>query len=186
MPQPTQLPPLTLDHAEERGKAALEQWLGFLDTYSLEELLQKPADGGWSLGQVYDHVLAFVEAFAVPRALVCLAPDAPTEGAKTPAGENVLAYRSFPPTKIGGPPGMVQDLPQPTTVAELQARTQAALQQFEAACAQVRQHPTARGKAQHPILGWLDALEWLLQVGIHTEHHLLQKQRLDAELGKPA
>lgn len=74
-----------------RSLAELEKlsayWLGELDRYSEEELNRVPFAGSWTMGQLYQHLVDAVVAFAVPKIDRCLEPERePATSGKTMVG----------------------------------------------------------------------------------------------------
>ncbi|MGZ5255585.1 MAG: DinB family protein, partial [Flavitalea sp.] len=40
-----------------RFQSTIDKWINALEHFSFEQLSFKPANGGWSLGQLYQHIL---------------------------------------------------------------------------------------------------------------------------------
>jgi len=167
-----------------------------LDGSSLEQLLWKPAEDAWSLGQMYMHLIRSAQFMQLRNAALCLEPDGSPEvsrgAGKTRPGEDLFKAGSFPPDRIQVPPSPQYTPPQPESKEQLiegLRDTVCRMVEIEPMIAsefdtvtQVRLEPgkeIVRNTVLHPRLGGLNALEWFRLIEMHYRHHLLQKMRLD-------
>ncbi|MFA6542419.1 MAG: DinB family protein, partial [Bacteroidota bacterium] len=51
----------------------MNHWLTSLETYTEEQLLRKPSDEEWSLGQVYNHLINSALLFHLKQIELCAA-----------------------------------------------------------------------------------------------------------------
>lgn len=166
-----------------------------LDGSSLEQLLWKPAEDEWSLGQMYMHLIRSAQFMQLRNAALCLEPgDSPevSRAGKTKIGEDLFKTGSFPPDRIRVPASPQYTPPQPDskeqlvdglrdTVRRMVEIEPTIASEFEPVT-QVRLEPgkeIVRNTVLHPRLGGLNALEWFRLIEMHYRHHLLQKMRLD-------
>lgn len=181
----------TLRKFEETVSGYIQQ----LDGSSLEQLLWKPAEDEWSLGQMYMHLIRSAQFMQLRNAALCLEPGGSLEvsqAGKTKLGEDVFKTGSFPPDRIRVPASPQYTPPQPDskeqlvdglrdTVRRMVEIEPTIASEFEPVT-QVRLEPgkeIVRNTVLHPRLGGLNALEWFRLIEMHYRHHLLQKMRLD-------
>lgn len=169
-----------------------------LESFSLEQLLWKPAEDEWSLGQMHMHLIRSAQFMQLRNAALCLAPNGdPTHSStgKTKQAEEMFRSGSFPPERVQVPPSPQYTPPQPESkeqivdglrdtvsrMTEIEPMVAAA---FDPVARDISEpgKVTAFGLAQntvvHPRLGGLNALEWFQLIEMHYRHHLLQKKRL--------
>ncbi|MUT67443.1 DinB family protein [Paenibacillus sp. NEAU-GSW1] len=166
-----------------------------LDGSSLDQLLWKPAEDEWSLGQMYMHLIRSAQFMQLRNAALCLEPGGSPEvsrAGKTKPGEDLFKTGSFPPDRIRVPPSPQYTPPQPESKEQLVGGlrdTVRRMVEIEPTIAsefdpvtQVRLEPgkeIVRNTVLHPRFGGLNALEWFRLIEMHYRHHLLQKMRLD-------
>jgi hypothetical protein len=162
---------------------------------SLDQLLWKPAEDEWSLGQMYMHLIRSAQFMQLRNVALCLEPGGSSEVSreeKTKLGEDLFKMGSFPPDRIRVPPSPQYTPPQPESKEQLVDGLRDTLRrmvEIEPKIAsefdpvtQARSEPSkeiVRNTVLHPRLGGLNALEWFQLIEMHYRHHLLQKQRLD-------
>jgi len=157
----------------------IDQWIVALDSYTLEMLLQKPAPGSWSLGQVYVHITDDTKYFIdqMHLALTCN-----TDGKEDmhPDAKAIFQNNGFPDTLITGP-ATDDTVPQPQNREQLKQSLIATKQKVNRLCADFDLSGST-GKAKHPGLQYFSALEWLQFAEMHLRHHFRQKKRIDEKL----
>ncbi|GKS11802.1 hypothetical protein YDYSY3_28020 [Paenibacillus chitinolyticus] len=87
-----------------------------LDGVSLEQLLWKPAEDEWSLGQMHVHLIHSAQFMHLRNVALCLAPNgnpAVSSTGKTKPGEEVFGAGSFPSDRVQVPPSPQYTPPQP-------------------------------------------------------------------------
>jgi hypothetical protein len=166
-----------------------------LEGTSLDQLLWKPVEDNWSLGQMYMHLIGSAQFMHLRNAALCLGTDGSPEvsrAGKTKTGEDLFKSGSFPPDRIQVPPSSQYTPPQPESKEQLVDGLRDTLRrmvEIEPAIASAFD-PTAKLRSEtdkeivqntvlHPRLGGLNALEWFRLIEMHYRHHLLQKRRLD-------
>jgi DinB superfamily len=186
---------LAMDTKETLSKfeETVSGYMRELDGLTLEQLLWKPAEDEWSLGQMYMHLIRSAQLHLRNVAL-CLEPGGSPEvsqAGKTKWGEDLFKGESFPPERIQLPPSPQYTPPQPESKEQLVAGLQDTLRrmvEIEPIVASVfdpvAQRQSEPGKeivrntVLHPRFGGLNALEWFRLIEMHYRHHLLQKQHL--------
>ncbi|MDG0811187.1 DinB family protein [Cohnella rhizosphaerae] len=184
----------TLRQFEETVNGYLRELEGF----SLEQLLWKPAEDEWSLGQMHMHLIRSAQFMHLRNVGLCLTPNGAPAGSptgKTEQGEAMFRTGSFPPERIQVPPSPQYTPPQPESKEQIVdglRETVSRMTGIEPMVAAVFE-PVARDDSEpgkdaafelaqntvaHPRLGGLNALEWFRLVEMHYRHHLLQKKRL--------
>lgn len=162
-------------------QSVMEIYKQSLGKYTLEQLRQIPADGVWSLAQMYDHVIVVADEY-LDEAEACANAE-PVQGrGKTEFGEKLFGAGGFPPVKIRLPDEMNQPPDNSGTSASLLER----LVQLERRMRELGQklHKIQPDlKTEHGGFGWLNAKEWHQLAEMHFRHHLRQKGELEERLG---
>ncbi|MBC9929804.1 SRPBCC domain-containing protein [Chitinophaga qingshengii] len=153
---------------------ALDQWVAFLDDYSLEMMCRPTSAAAWSLGQVYVHIIDDT-GWYLEQVAMALSGDDHHDQEMTEEGRQILA-NGFPDIQIAGPATNTV-IPQPESLDVLKEGLLSIRDQVMA-----MQLNDARGKTQHPGFGYFTAAEWLRFAEVHLQHHLRQKKRIDAAL----
>jgi len=158
-------------------------WLDKLNIYNEKQLLKIPADGGWSLGQVYVHLILGNDHFFLKNAERCLNK----EGTKKGGGKNRNGIIIF---LLGGFPNMKYKMPkavevmprQPKNIEELRGKLLKSIE-FGKDISMRLENQDPKEKIRHPAFGYLNAKEWYCMCEMHFRHHLRQKKRLERLLG---
>ncbi|MFF1990842.1 DinB family protein [Bacillus mycoides] len=151
-----------------------------LDKYTIEQFRKKPSEEEWSLGQMYNHLLAatYMQLDAIEK---CKTETPSVANKKTAMGEKVYIMGAFPDIQIKVPdhPGYTPE--NRTTKEEVQ-------EHFLKLITIVKDiEPTLTSipndcKVEHPGLGYLNATEWFQLISMHFAHHLRQKERLEIKV----
>ncbi|MEP7218352.1 MAG: DinB family protein [Bacteroidota bacterium] len=169
----------------ERFQRVATVWIDALDRYTPEQLIAKPADDGWSMGQIYNHLIQTALRMQFREIDACLNGIGTAGGSKTLPGRLAFAIGSIPPIKIKGSPSR-EYTPEPTSdVAGLKLEMRGLIDEMRVMAGKLEKAGGAirRERRNHPALGMLNAAEWYRLVEMHHRHHLRQKRRLDAFLG---
>lgn len=156
----------------------VRQWIAYLDDYTLEQLSRQPQPQSWSLGQVYIHIISET-GYYISQVKAALQDRSHSDQHMHDDAQAMLANNSFPDMQLETP--AEKNLPQPTDKEVLRQELLALLQQVDAITATENLSLSA-GKAPHPGLHYLTALEWLQLAAMHLRHHFRQKARIDAVL----
>ncbi|AEI41728.1 DinB family protein [Paenibacillus mucilaginosus] len=152
-----------------------------LSLYSPEQLRCIPAPGGWSLCQLYDHLILTTLDYLVQVELCAAAAEERPQG-KTEAGEQVFGLGGFPPVKIRLPDGP-ENTPCNTHSQESLMRGLDEVLQSMRAWEKKIDTINPHHKVKHDGFGWLNAQEWFELAGMHFRHHLRQLREIEGLIG---
>ncbi|CAH1220495.1 hypothetical protein PAECIP111892_04852 [Paenibacillus auburnensis] len=175
---------VTTKEALQRFEETTAYYLQELDQFSLDQLKQTPSDNGWSIGQMFQHLINSALYMQLRNADQCLVQTQELQGAsaeKTEAGAAIFAQGSFPPVRVQVPPSPEYTPKQPEDKEQLIQGLHTVIRrmkEIEPALAEASRQNTV----PHPRFGGLSAEEWFLLVEMHYRHHLLQLGRLKQEL----
>ncbi|TYP71237.1 DinB family protein [Paenibacillus methanolicus] len=158
----------------------IEEYRRQLRRYTLEQLRKIPEAGVWSLGQMYDHLIAVAHEY-MDHVEACAEAETEQPLGKTAAGEDAFRIGGFPPVKIELPEDMNQ-ADNPDSIDGLEERLRqvmSRMRELEVRAAAAN----ANAKVEHGGFGWLNAREWHALIGMHFRHHLRQKRELEERLG---
>jgi hypothetical protein len=161
----------------------LQQWIAWLDNYSLATLLRKSRPGAWSLGQMYIHLLVSTEHFIKQAKLAAATGDNRDE----PMHENarwMFDHNSLPPRILEGPDND-SNIPQPGTKEEIAVRLARIRDDINGETVAAALSGSG-GKTRHPGLLYFSAREWLQFAEMHLRHHFLQRQRIEDQFAGAA
>jgi hypothetical protein len=166
--------------------ASLERYRLRLEKYSLEQLTQKPADGGWSIGQIYNHTWMSARNFFFKNAGLCLTQ----EGVEDKSGFNWRAFLLFlvgklPNRRYRMPKEVAVEPHQPASKEQLAMRLAEIDEAFYILEKEINASQTS-GKVRHPLLGSLSARQWQRLCSMHYDHHFEQILRTEKALGLSA
>ncbi|MDE3249774.1 MAG: DinB family protein [Bacteroidota bacterium] len=160
-------------------RVAVTEWLVFLKSYSLAALQYKPQPAQWSIGQLYLHLIGDT-TFYLDQAAACFEDAAHINESCNEFAQKILSDNAFPDIQIEGHPNN-QFIPQPGSKQVLQNELEAIGRRARMLAERYATHPI-EGKSLHPGFGYLSLPQWLQLAALHFNHHLRQKQRLDALL----
>jgi hypothetical protein len=161
----------------------IDRWLANLDNYNLEQLQQVPKEGGWSLGQVYAHLLMSANMFFLRNAEACIAKHKTIQkGNINLGGRLVFIFGRTPNIRVKMPDKVAVDPDQPQSKEQLKQDLEELKLRMRRLSEVLKKEFNPREKRRHPIFGPMNAWEWYRLVSIHFAHHERQKKRLDAML----
>ena len=146
---------------------------------------RKPADGGWSINDVVEH-LVILERRVTPM-LEAKLPEQEVMPDRSNAhvrDAKLVKQVASQTVKLSAP-----DVTMPTGRYE---SCRQALDDFGVARQRTLDYtasatPYLRGRLlPHPFLGPLDGCQWLLAIGAHTQRHIKQIQQIKATLSSPS
>jgi hypothetical protein len=163
---------------------SIDFWLKNLDSYTMEELLQKPADDVWSVGQVYIHLWMSAKGFFFKHVARIAANEKTTTGkGKNLAGWVVFTLGVFPAVKVKMPDSIAVQ-PNPPESKEQIVRKLNEVKTLAAEYAALLPALNKNLRTKHPFLGNLNAEEWLRLCELHCNHHQAQLKRINKALGR--
>ncbi len=162
------------------GKEILIAFRNDLPKYSPEQLQRIPAEGVWSIGQMYDHIILVAHEY-LDHVEECAALKEEQVEGKTPTGEQLMKDGGFPPIKIRLPDEMNAPPNNSDSGEKLASRIDEVIKRLEQWEVPVESiNPNV--KVKHGGFGWLNAKEWVDLVEMHSRHHLRQKEELESLL----
>lgn len=163
-----------------RFEETATQYLKELDNFSIEQLVCKPSEEEWSLGQMHLHLIQSALYMQLRNIEACRMQE-PHSGdaskAKTEQGNAIFALGSFPPIRISVPASNEYTPEQPATKEQLTEGIQLVIQRMNEIEPTLHAIPSNQ-TIPHPRFGELNAIEWFTLVEMHYRHHLHQKARL--------
>jgi uncharacterized protein YfeS len=157
----------------------IQEWIDFLDDYTLGMLCQKPDDKSWSLGQVYTHITDDT-AWFVEQMAAAMQTNANSEKEMHENARVMLQNNSFPDMMIEGPATGTY-IKQPENKDEVRQKLLAIKTEINKLYSSF-DPSKAIGKTRHPGLLYFNTLDWLQFAEMHLRHHLRQKKRIDEKL----
>jgi hypothetical protein len=161
---------------------SVERYIDELNHFSTEQLLAKPSEEEWSIGQMYVHLIRSAQYMHLRNVDQCIAGSEAVSvgtGVKTENGKAVFALGSFPPIRIRVPASPQYTPQQPDNKEQLIAGLQDVVERMKRTEPTLVQAPQENTVA-HPNFGALNAVEWFLLIEMHYRHHFLQLERLKA------
>lgn len=153
-------------------------WESSLENYSEKQFSRNPdLSGGWSIGQVYEHLVNGTLRYHLKQIEQCLSNPLDEKGEKTTPGKIVYFLGGFLPRKIKVPPSPQYTPKQPENKDKIKESLKVLNSSVINAAEEIGKKQS--GKIKHPALGYLDATEWFALINMHFRHHLRQKARLD-------
>lgn len=175
---------MTISEIRANFARTLATWKEAVDSYNDTDFALAPAAGSWSAGQVCQHLIGSTRRiFVVIRK--CQSGPANEHEVKTEAGERAFATNILSETKVKMPLAVQATPEQPESRAWVKKEFKEIEENFNHLCDLVSQS-ISTGKEKHPVLGYLNAGEWLQSVEMHFRHHLKQKEEIDAFLRQQA
>lgn len=155
-------------------------YLKDLEAYDMEQLLLKPQEDQWSLGQMYLHLIQSAQYMGFRNIEACRVMDTTPEITedKSDAWKAVMNNGSFPPISIQVPPSKEYTPLQPESKEQLSEGLRLVLQKMREMEPLLEPIPTNHTRP-HPRFGALNAKEWFYLTEMHYRHHFLQKKRLE-------
>ena len=101
----------------ENFNQTIKFWIDELDRYSFIQLRTKPSPTGWSIGQVYIHLIENTQWF-LEQVNTCMSSDSNSSEDATDSGRMMLLNDDFPDELLEGPPENA-NTQQPQTKEEL-------------------------------------------------------------------
>lgn len=157
----------------------INQWIAYLDDYTIEMLHRQPQPGSWSIGQVYVHIIDDTSYF-VEQIAVALSTHDNSDKEMHKHAKSIFANNAFPDMQIQGPSTNVT-IRQPQDKARL-LQDLTTIKDKVNTLYSTYDFYKASGKTQHPALWFFNAAEWLQFAEMHMRHHFRQKKRIDDQL----
>lgn len=157
--------------------STIDCYIGKLDTYSFEQMLFKPTQDSWSIGQVYQHIITDTNWY-LDQVEHALLDKLHTSEPLSDTALQVLCQHSFGVERIVGDPLSASKVKQPNSKAEL-AEGLIVLKTRVNKIVLGMNTTMHLGKSKHPSHGYLTSTEWIAYADIHMSHHLKQLGRIE-------
>lgn len=154
---------------------SLSHWTSDLAALSEAQLMFRAPHGGWTLGQLYMHLIADTR-FYVEQIRLCLVSNNHADGKMTSEAKEMFRNNAFPDIRIEGDPSHAT-MRQPESKMELMQGfmdIRSAMEQMAEEIAVGTHH----GKTRHPGFGYFSAQDWFQFADMHLRHHVRQKRRI--------
>jgi hypothetical protein len=161
--------------------AIIDVYKARLDQYSLQQFQFKPAPDRWSVGEVYSHLIRATLLYHLRMVDRCLANLDNANVPSKPHAQAEFDANEMAPVKIKVPPTPGYEPPMPESIANVHSDIESTLNRLLATCNKLITLQES-GKIEHPIYGYLDAIQWYQLIGMHWKHHLMQLDELDSLL----
>lgn len=163
--------------------AQIDSYIAMLDRYSIEQILQKPSDTSWSIGQVYIHQWMAAKGFFFKHAAACLAKENTQTGQrKNWIGYLVFLFKQMPTVKVKMPTKVAVEPRQPESKQQLIDKLNEVRALSDEYISQIAQSDSNH-KTKHPFLGYLNCGEWVSLCAMHFKHHQKQIKRIQKSIG---
>ena len=174
---------MNLKKLEKQTHASIDYWIDAFNEHNFEDLLKKPAETSWSLGQVGIHLWMASKGFFFKNAEKCLSREGTEPGKKKKLGAHVIfTFQMLPPVRYEMPQQVSVVPKQPESKEQLIAK----LEEIKSLARKyIQRIPQSDPdlKTRHPFLGWLNTAEWIELCSIHFRHHKAQKKRIEKHFG---
>jgi hypothetical protein len=171
---------MTIEEIKSSFDHTIDTWKAATENYSEQLFAQKPAEDAWSVGQISEHLISSSRRIFIVIDK-CLSGNANENEQKTEAGETAARSNVLSPVKVAVPAHKEAPPAQPENIRVVKDAFEEIRKNFMLMAEKVKaSHAT--GKEKHPVLGFLNAHEWLHTIDMHWRHHLKQKESVDAFL----
>ncbi len=154
----------------------IDEWAAHLQSYDLNQILASPPQGGWSIGQLYIHLIDATN-YQLEQAKICLSNNENKDKETSPQALPLFLSNEFPDIIIEGPASN-KDTSQPAGKEEISAALSGLKRNANEVMTLINSS-SFNGKTKHPGLGYFNAAEWFQLSEMHLRHHLRQKRRID-------
>jgi hypothetical protein len=174
---------MNLQKFEKQTHQVIDYWIDEFNRYDFEQIVKKPSDDSWSLGQVGIHLWMSAKGFFFKNAERCLSKEGTEKGKnKKFAAHLIFTLRMLPPVQYEMPKQVAVVPKQPESKEQLITKLEEIKQM---ASSYIKRIPESDPelKIKHPFLGWLNTAEWISLCNIHFRHHMRQKRRIEKHFG---
>jgi hypothetical protein len=168
---------------QSKTQAVIDEYIKDLDHYTMEQLLSKPSEGEWSIGQVYIHVCMSAKGFFFKKAEQCLTKEGAEQGESMNwKGYLVFLMGKMPTIKVKMPTKVAVEPNQPESKEQL-IRKLNEIKELSSAYINKIAAADPSYKTKHPIFDYLNTGEWISLCNMHFRHHEAQKKRVKQHFG---
>ena len=157
---------------------ALSNYRAQLDSLTDEEFTTTPPMGGWSLAEVYEHIMkaTLSSGIALERCAHKIAE--PTKGGLNFWGYYTMLTGKFPPIKVTAPENTTGVNPTGKISIEEAKNLIIKTRKRMDTIAPLVKDASPKIKYKHPRLGMLTAPQWYKFIRVHLLHYLDQLDRI--------
>jgi hypothetical protein len=168
---------------EKKTNTVIDDYIRDLDHYTFDQVLMKPSDHEWSIGQVYIHLCMSAKGFFFKKADQCLNKEGGEPGkGKNWKGHLVFLMGKMPTVKVKMPGSVAIEPRQPESKEQLIAKLNEIKDLSRSYIARIKDADPSY-KTKHPIFSYLNTAEWISLCNMHFRHHEEQKKRIRAHFG---
>ncbi|HWY10955.1 MAG TPA: DinB family protein [Bacteroidia bacterium] len=171
---------MEIDEIKKSFDQTVDTWKSATEEYTEQLFELRPNEGGWSIGQVCEHLIGSTQRVFVVIDK-CLAGKTNENEQKTVAGENAIKTNVLTNGKVQNPAHKENPPLQPDNRLTVREIFEDIRNNFMNVAEKVKASK-ATGKEKHPVLGFMNAHEWLHTIDMHWRHHIKQKENIDAFL----
>lgn len=168
---------------QQKTNRIIDKYIAELNHLSMEQILMKPSESDWSVGQVYMHVWMSATGYFFKKAKQCMIQEEVfLRKGKNWKGMLVFLLGRMPDVKVKMPKQVAVEPRQPESKEQLIARMMDVKEQASIFISAI---PSAdlKYKLPHPIMGYLNMAEWVALCNMHFEHHVQQISRIKKHFG---
>ena len=162
----------------------IDIWLNELNSFTLNQLLQKPDKTSWSLGQLYNHIINETNWYN-GQIQIALTDDQNSNIAASESTRVLKERGSFEDKLFKGDPLITETIEQPKSIENIKSELEQLKTRTNELYTKMIEASTY-GKSEHPGMGFMDCFEWLRYSEMHMRHHLKQKARIENFLNEVA
>ncbi|MGG4491046.1 DinB family protein [Metabacillus idriensis] len=162
------------------GNQTIKIYKDHLRDFSEAQLRHISAEGTWSIGQMYLHLIEVAFEY-LDNIEACAAANEEQKLGKTEAGENLYRRGGFPAIKIklsDDPGNTPSNSKRKEELMQGLIQVEEKMEEWEGKADAINPN----FKVKHGGFGWLNAREWFDLVDMHFRHHLRQKKELEEKL----
>lgn len=158
----------------------IDIWIKDLKSYSMDQLLNKPDEKSWSLGQLYMHLIEETNWYN-DQIEIALNDTENAGNILSSDAKKLFEAKSFADKKIQGDPLMSENVKQPLNKEQLTNDFKKLKISTNAIWKKIV-NVKSSGKSEFPGFGYFNPYEWFQFSEMHMRHHLKQKRRIEDHL----
>ncbi len=174
---------MNLEKLEKQTHEAIDYWIEEFKGYDFDNIVMKPSENEWSMGQVGIHLWMSAKGFFFKNAKKCLSKEGTEKGKSKKFGAHLIfTFKMMPPVRYEMPKQVSVVPKQPETKEQLIGKLEEIKKMASDYIHRIPQSDPEL-KIKHPFLGWLNTSEWITLCNIHCRHHVRQKKRIEQHFG---
>ena len=162
--------------------AALDSYRELLDTIPEDVFAETPPGGGWSLAEVYSHILTATLGSSIGLERCTHDNCPPTTKGPTFLGRLMMLTGRFPPVRVKVPAELAAKMPVKKISKEEAKNLIVKCRRRIDDTTPLIKDSSPGSRYRHPRLGMLNAMQWYKFIRVHLLHHLKQLERTKKKL----